>query len=61
MSVRHSNGHELTQPQLDVMVTVLNAHMAGRVSKKKLEAALEEACRKAGCPIPGTPNKELPK
>jgi hypothetical protein len=57
MNLRHSNGHELTQPQLDAMVPVLNAHMAGKVSKKKFEAAIEQACREAGCPIPGTESK----
>lgn len=54
MGIRHSNGHELTQPQLDAIVPVLNEHMAGRISKKKFEKAVEEACRKAGHPIPGT-------
>lgn len=58
MGIRHSNGHELTQPQLDAIVPVLNAHIAGRISKKKFEPAVEEACRKAGCPIPGTDTKQ---
>lgn len=52
MVIRHSSGHEFTQQQIDAIVPILNEHMAGGISKKKFESAVEEACRKAGCPIP---------
>lgn len=45
-------GHELTQPQLDAIVPVLNDHMNGKISKKKFEQACVDACASAGCPIP---------
>lgn len=44
-------GKELTQEQLDAIVPVINAHMIGRISKKKFEPACIEAMDKAGCPL----------
>lgn len=53
MTIKHSSGHVLTQPQLDASVGPLNLAMQGKLSKKKVEPAIEAACRAAGCPIPG--------
>lgn len=53
MSIKHSSGHVLTQPQIDAAVGPLNLSMQGKLSRKKLEPAIEAACRAAGCPIPG--------
>lgn len=45
-------GHQLTQPQLDAIVPVLNDSMNGKISKKKFEQACVDACAAAGCPVP---------
>lgn len=42
-------GFILEQPQLDAIVPVLNDHMNGRISRKKIEQACVDACEKAGC------------
>ncbi len=53
MELKHSSGDTLTQAQLNAAVGPLNLSMQGKLSRKKLEPAIEAACRAAGCPIPG--------
>lgn len=50
MNIRH-NGVVLNQEQLDAVLPVLNASMKGHYpTKKKLNAALDQALQLAGCP-----------
>lgn len=45
--------YQLSQPQLDAIVPVLNTRMGGGLRTKKLfHAAIRESCEKARCPIP---------
>lgn len=43
--------NDLTQPQLDAIVPVINRSMTERMSKKRLYQECIDACERAGCPI----------
>lgn len=42
---------DITQPQLDAIVPVINRSMTERMSKKRLYQECIDSCERAGCPI----------
>lgn len=45
--------YQLSQPQLDAIVPVLNMRMEGKLrTKKQFHAEIRNVCEKAKCPIP---------
>jgi hypothetical protein len=48
-------GHKLSQQQLDAILPVLRQQAQGKISKRKLNKAIDDALEAAGCPVPSEP------